>query len=205
MTQPRSSLAIALQDYRGIRPGIALTIAAVALITALAVGSFHVVMLGRSGVAISEGQKTIRALHSYNVALEVWRQIARTPDQDLRSPRQERLRDSIGGALRVNLRDLRSDLTNPFDQELVGEILEDLTRPRESDVERFELGEQGRGAMIVLTARQDSALFQAAAEYQRAQFLAAVVIALTVVAAGVLIVPMSWVYVRYKRGVPPGL
>ena len=34
---------------------------------------------------------------------------------------------------------------------------------------------------------------------------AAVLIALTIVAAGVLIIPMSWVYVRYKRGVPPGM
>ncbi|MCZ6758939.1 MAG: hypothetical protein O7D29_00980, partial [Gemmatimonadetes bacterium] len=63
----------------------------------------------------------------------------------------------------------------------------------------------GRGAMIVLTARQDSALFRAASDYQQSQFLAAAVIILTVVAAGVLIIPMSWVYIRYKRGIPPGM
>jgi hypothetical protein len=34
---------------------------------------------------------------------------------------------------------------------------------------------------------------------------AALLIGLTVIAAGVLIIPMSWVYVRYKRGIPPGM
>ncbi len=75
----------------------------------------------------------------------------------------------------------------------------------ESEVARFELGTASRNAMIVLTARQDSALFRAASQYQRSQFFAAVLVGLTVVAAGVLIIPMSWAYVRYKRGIPPGV
>ena len=37
MAQPRSSLAMALEYYKGPRPGIALTIAAVALVGALVV------------------------------------------------------------------------------------------------------------------------------------------------------------------------
>jgi hypothetical protein len=53
--------------------------------------------------------------------------------------------------------------------------------------------------MVVLTARQDSALFLAAARYNRSQYFAAVFIGLAVVAAGVLIIPMSWIYVRFKR------
>jgi len=60
MPQPRSSLAIALQDYAGPRPGIALTIAAVALIAALAIGAVHIVTLGRTGSIIEDGQRTIR-------------------------------------------------------------------------------------------------------------------------------------------------
>jgi hypothetical protein len=59
--------------------------------------------------------------------------------------------------------------------------------------------------MMVLAARQDSALFRAAAQSQQSQMFAAILIALTIIAAGVLIIPMSWVYVRYKRGIPPGM
>jgi hypothetical protein len=53
--------------------------------------------------------------------------------------------------------------------------------------------------MVLLTARQDSALFRAAARYNRSQYLAALFIGLAVFAAVILIVPMSWMYVRYKR------
>jgi hypothetical protein len=59
--------------------------------------------------------------------------------------------------------------------------------------------------MMVLAARQDSSLFRAAAQSQQSQMFAAILIALTIIAAGVLIIPMSWVYVRYKRGIPPGM
>ncbi|OLD01023.1 MAG: hypothetical protein AUI89_05140 [Gemmatimonadetes bacterium 13_1_40CM_3_65_8] len=54
--------------------------------------------------------------------------------------------------------------------------------------------------MIVLLARQDSAMFQAAQRSQQAVLLSAVLLALTIIAAGMLIVPMAWLYVRYKRG-----
>src|SRR6186997_857348 len=75
MTQPRtstqrSSLAIALnQYYVGPRPGVALTISAVALLAAVAIGIAHVVMLGQSGAAIADGQRAMRTLHRYNAVL----------------------------------------------------------------------------------------------------------------------------------------
>jgi hypothetical protein len=63
-----------------------------------------------------------------------------------------------------------------------------------------EVGTGARQAMIVLLARQDSRLFAAAQAAQRGVLLAAVLLALTIVAAGMLVVPMAWLYVRYKRG-----
>jgi hypothetical protein len=54
--------------------------------------------------------------------------------------------------------------------------------------------------MIVLLARQDSAMFHAAQASQQAVLLSAILLALTIVAAGTLIVPMAWLYVRHKRG-----
>ena len=61
-------------------------------------------------------------------------------------------------------------------------------------------GTEARQAMIVLLARQDSAMFHAAQTSQQAVLLSAVLLALTIIAAGMLIVPMAWLYVRYKRG-----
>jgi hypothetical protein len=204
MTHPRSSLAIALQDYTGPRPGIALTIAAAALIAALVVGVAHTVMLGRSGAAIAEGGEAMRTLHRYTAALEVWRQMAAQPQQ---FPEQRRLRDSLATSLRQQLSSLQRQLGDSTDRELVGEIVADISswsadRPVAAGL---DLGARGREAMMVLTARQDSALFRAAARYQRSQMFAALLIALTIIAAGVLIIPMSWLYVRYKRGIPPGM
>jgi hypothetical protein len=201
---PRSSLAIALQYYKGPRPGIALTIAAVALIAAVVIGVLHIVMLGQSGLAISEGQSTMRTLHRYNAALEVWRQMAALPERELQFPEQIRLRDSIAGALQADLGSLRDNLVDSTDKRLVGQVMADM-EIQVTGQQRFDLGTSGRSAMIVLAARQDSALFRAAAQYQRSQFFAAVVIGLTVLAAASLIFPIAWVYVRFKQGVPPGM
>jgi hypothetical protein len=200
MTQPRSSLALALQDYRGPRPGVALTIAAVALLAAMVLGAVHVVGLGRAATRLRESQQSIRALHRYNAALEVWRQMA--VDQ-LEFTAQRRLRDSLAVALRAELTDLRSSMRDSTDRALVSQVLDDLQRPKEPAA--FELGVPGREAMILLVSRQEAALFEAAAASQRARLLGGALIALTVVAAGVLIIPMSWVYVRFKRGIPPGM
>lgn len=204
MTQPRSSLAIALQDYKGPRPGIALTIAAVALLAAIVIGALHIYNLRQSRNAIDEGRRTIQTLHQYNAALEVWREMTATP-QDIEFPEQAHLRDSIALALQSQLRELRDHLTDTVDQNLVGDVINDLQSAGTDSSTGAELGQSGREAMIVLTARQDSAMFRAAARNQQSLYFAGIVIGLAVVAAGVLIVPMSWMYVRYKRGVPPGM
>src|SRR5206468_2625026 len=62
------------------------------------------------------------------------------------------------------------------------------------------LNEAGRQAMVVVLARQDEAMLEAVGVSQRAVLLSAVLIALTVVAAGTLVVPMAWLYIRFKRG-----
>jgi len=43
-------------------------------------------------------------------------------------------------------------------------------------------------------------MLEAVGVSQRAVLLSAVLIALTVVAAGTLVVPMAWLYIRFKRG-----
>lgn len=200
MTQPRSSLALALQDYRGPRPGVALTIAAVALIAAMVLGMVHVIGLGRATARLTESQQTIRALHRYNAALEVWRQMAA---DRLEFAAQRRLRDSLAVALRTEMTDLRASMSDSTDRTLVTQVLDDLQRP--GDTTAFELGARGREAMILLVSRQERSLFEVAAASQRGRLLGGILIGLTVIAAGVLIIPMSWVYVRFKRGIPPGM
>jgi hypothetical protein len=206
MSTGRSSLAIALnQYYTGPRPGIALTIAAVALIAAVGVGVAHVTMLGQSGLAIADGQRTMRTLHKYNAALEVWRQMAVLPEKDIAFPEQKRLRDSIATALRNDFQTLQSTTTDVTNARLLGDVMADLKPGGAEKAAMLDLGNSGRAAMIVLAAREDSALFRAAERYQRSQFFAALLIGLTVLAAGVLIFPMAWAYVRFKRGIPPGM
>jgi len=211
MTQPRmstgrSSLAIALnQYYTGPRPGIALTIAAVALLAAVGVGIAHVTMLGQSGLAIADGQRAMRTLHKYNAALEVWRQMAVIPEKDIKFPEQKRLRDSIATALRNDIQTLQSQTTDATNSRLLGTVLNDLQPSDAGRAPALDLGDNGRAAMIVLAAREDSALFRAAQKYSQSQFFAALLIGLTVIAAGVLIFPMAWAYVRFKRGIPPGM
>lgn len=208
MSAPRSSLAIALgQYYTGpVRPGVALTIAAVALLAAMVVGIFHVITLGQSGLAISSGQRTMRTLNRYNAALEVWRQMATLPEKELQFPAQVQLRDSIANGLRAELTALQSEIPDSTDKRLIGQVLNDLaTSVPGSAAGRIDLGTAGRSAMIVLSARQDSALFRAAGNYQTSQFLAAILIGLTVIASASLIFPISWAYIRYKQGIPPGM
>ena len=200
MPQPRSSLAMALQDYKGPRPGIALTIAAVALVIAMVVGVFHIIGLSRSAALLEESGRTIQTLNRYNARLEVWRQMAA---ESLAFDAQRRLRDSLAYALRTDLASLRSQLIDSTDRALVSTILADVDTSAKTP--QLQLGVSGREAMIVLTRRQDSALLEAAAVGQRSRVVGALLLALTVIAAGVLIVPLSWAYVRFKRGIPPGM
>ena len=204
MAQPRSSLAMALEYYKGPRPGIALTIAAVALVGALVIGVIHVIALGSDRAAISDGQKTARTLNRYAAGLDMWSQMALSLDED--SPDRQRLRDSIGVALRVTLRNLRTELADPMARGLVNDILKSIQNPSSGPkADISTLTTQARSAMIALTARQDSGLFQAVERSQRAQLISAIGTALTLLAAVCLIAPISWVYLRYKAGVPPGM
>ena len=43
-------------------------------------------------------------------------------------------------------------------------------------------------------------MFDAAETSQQGVLLAAVLLGLTVIAAATLVVPMAWIYIRYKRG-----
>ena len=204
MTKRRSSLAIALEYYEGPRPGIALTVAAVALMGALIIGVIHVVTLGNDRAVISDGQKTAGMLNRYAAGLDMWWQMALSPDEE--SPDRQRLRDSIGVALRVHLQDLRSELADPMARLLVNDILESIQNPNSGPrADSNTLTTQARSAMIALTARQDSALFQAVARSQRSQLIGAIGTALTLLSAVSLIAPISWVYLRHKAGMPPGI
>ncbi len=191
---PRSSFAIAMKDYTFIRPGIAVTISAATLVVALTFGLDLIHSLRHASFTLRSGAQAVQALHRYNAGLEVWRQMATSPDPAYKRPEAVAQRDSIREALRTELAKLGNSLANPIDQDLVRTVLGGLTS---TDV---GVGTQARQAMIVLLAHQDAAMFDAAETSQRGVLLAAVLLALTVLAAGMLVVPMAWLYVRYKRG-----
>ena len=190
----RSSFAIAMKDYTFIRPGIAVTISAATLLAAVIIGVLLIGSLGRAARTVRHGGQTAQTLHRYNAALEVWRGMALGGDSVLQRPEARQLRDSIRTALTENFSALQTDLEDATDSAMVRTILEGLAT---GDV---ELTRDARKAMIVLLARQDSAMFDAAATSQRAVLFSAVLLALTVIAAGTLVIPMAWLYVRYKRG-----
>ena len=190
----RSSFAIAMKDYTFIRPGIAVSISAGTLVLALIIGSWLMVSLRRAADAVERGARTSEALHGYNAGLEVWRDMVTSTDPAYRRPEVIAQRDSIGRTLRVQLADLATSMTDERERELVRSILDGLTS------EATGPGTEARQAMIVLLAKQDSAMFQAAQASQRAVLLSAALLALTVLAAGMLVVPMAWLYIRHKQG-----
>ena len=190
----RSSFAIAMKDYTFIRPGIAVTISAATLLAAVIIGVLLIGSLGRAARTVRRGGHTAQTLHRYNAALEVWRGMTVGGDSLLERPEARRMRDSIRTALTDNFSALQADLEDPTDSAMVRTILAGLAA---GDV---ELTRDARQAMIVLLARQDSAMFQAAATSQRAVLFSALLLGLTVLAAGMLVIPMAWLYVRYKRG-----
>ncbi|OLC03480.1 MAG: hypothetical protein AUH78_05585 [Gemmatimonadetes bacterium 13_1_40CM_4_69_8] len=190
----RSSFAIAMKDYTFIRPGIAVSVSAVTLIAALLIGIVLIRSLGQASTTVDRGARTVQTLHRYNAGLEVWRQMATSTDPAYKRPEVIAQRDSIRHALQSQLSRLAATITDPADQELVQTVLGGLAT---TDV---GVGTQARQAMIVLLARQDDRMFDAAQASQRAVLLSAVLLALTVLAAGMLVVPMAWLYIRYKRG-----
>ena len=190
----RSSFAIAMKDYTFIRPGIAVSISAATLVLALVIGSWLIVSLRGAAATVENGARTAETLHRYNAGLEVWRQMVTGTDPAYRRPEAIAQRDSIGRALREQLSRLGTDMADASDRERVLQVLEGLTRTDPS------IGTQARQAMIVLLAKQDSAMFHAAQTSQNAVLLSAALLGLTVVAAGMLVIPMAWLYIRYKRG-----
>jgi hypothetical protein len=191
---PRSSFAIAMKDYTFMRPGIAVTISAATLIIALIIGLDLINSLKEAAATVDRGARSAQRLHRYNAGLEVWHQMATSNDPAYRRPEVIAHRDSIRAALEHQLAGLGSSLDNPADQELVRRVLQGLSGTGPA------AGVEARQAMIVLLAHQDAALFDAAATAQRGVLLAAVLLALTVLAAGMLVIPMAWLYIRYKRG-----
>jgi len=190
----RSSFAIAMKDYTFIRPGIAVSISAATLALALVIGFWLIVSLRGAAATVESGARTVETLHRYNAGLEVWREMVTSTDPAYRRPEAVAQRDSIGRTLREQLATLRNNMTDPADHERVHQVLEGLTRTDPS------ISTAARQAMIVLLAKQDSAMFKAAETSQKAVLLSAALLGLTVVAAGMLVIPMAWLYVRYKRG-----
>ena len=191
---PRSSFAIALKDYTFIRPGLAVTVSAAVLVVALILGLDLIRSLRAAATTVDQGAHASQTLHRYNAGLEVWRQMATSTDPAYRRPEAIAQRDSIRRALRLELAALGRSFTARDDQQLTHAVLAGLTSRDPAT------GTTARQAMVVLLAHQDAYLYAAAAAAQRGSVLAAVLLALTVLAAGMLVVPMAWLYVRYKRG-----
>jgi prophage DNA circulation protein len=183
-----------MKDYTFIRPGIAVSISAATLALALVIGFWLIVSLRGAAATVENGARTVETLHRYNAGLEVWRQMVTSTDPAYRRPEAIAQRDSIGRALREELATLGTEMTDAGDRDRVRQVLDGLTRTDPS------IGTESRQAMIVLLAKQDSAMFRAAQTSQNAVLLSAALLGLTVVAAGMLVIPMAWLYIRYKRG-----
>jgi len=193
----RSSFAVAMKDYTLIRPGIAVSISAVTLGLALVIGLWLIFSLQQAAQTVARGARTSETLHRYNAGLEVWREMTTSTDPRFRRAEAVVQRDSLGRMLRMQLADLGNTTPDSRERDLIQTVLGGLTS---AGTGVGGTSNDARQAMIVLLAKQDSAMFQAAQASQQAVLLAAVLLALTIIAAGMLIVPMAWLYVRYKRG-----
>jgi hypothetical protein len=191
---PRPSFAMAMKDYTFIRPGIAVTISAATLVVALMFGAELIGSLREAATTMERGARVTRTLHRYNAGLEVLRQLSTSTDPAYRRPEVLAQRDSMRVTLSAQLATLGPSLDAPIDQERVRTVLAGLSSvdPRTQT--------KAREAMILLLAHQNSTLFDAAALAQRGVQPAALLLGLTVLAAGMLVVPMAWLYLRHKRG-----
>ena len=193
----RSSFAVAMKDYTFIRPGIAVSISAVTLALALVIGLWLIFSLQQAAQTVARGARTSETLHRYNAGLEVWREMTTSADPRFRRAEAVVQRDSLGRMLRMQLADLGNTTPDSRERDLIQTVLGGLTS---AGTGVGGTSNDARQAMIVLLAKQDSAMFQASRGSQQAVLLAAVLLALTIIAASMLIVPMAWLYVRYKRG-----
>ena len=188
-SMPRSSFAIAMKDYTFIRPGIAVTISAATLVAALVIGVMLIKSLAGAAATVNRGATASEALHRMNAKYEVWHSMATAGDAAYKTQA-----DSIRGALQTDLSRFGATLSSDQERGFVQQILEGLASTDAPTTKN------AREAMIVLLAHQDAALFDAAETSQRGVIFAAVLLALTILAAGMMIIPMAWLYVRYKRG-----
>jgi len=186
---PRSSFAIAMKDYTLIRPGIAVSISAATLVAAMVIGVLLIRSLTQASATVNRGATASEALHRLNAKYEVWRSMATGSDTSYR-----RQADSIRNALQSDLSRFGASLSTEQERGFVQQILEGIASPDAPTTK------DAREAMILLLAHQDAALFDAAETSQRGVTFAAVLLALTILAAGMMIVPMAWLYIRYKRG-----
>jgi len=191
---PRSSFAAALTDYTFVRPGLAVTISALCLIAALVVGGSLIGSLKRASAMVDLARRTAFSLHGYNAALETWHELITSEDPELKRAESRALRDSIRSALTTQLSALSAATPDTSQRKLIGAVVRGLQSMN------IGLDDAARQAMIVVLTRQDDTMFQAVATAQRAVFLSALLIAFTVVAAGTLVIPMAWLYIRYKQG-----
>jgi len=190
----RSSFAIAMKDYTFIRPGIAVSISAGVLAIALLLGLDLIASLRHAAATETQAASASQTLHTYNAGLEVWHQMATSTDPAYKRPEAVAQRDAMREGLRTQLAALSRSIKDSADQGLVGTVLLGLATTN------ADTTTAARQAMIVLLAHQDAAMFQAAEISQRGVLLAAVLLGLTIVAAGTLVIPMAWLYIRYKRG-----
>lgn len=188
-SMPRSSFAIAMKDYTFIRPGIAVTFSAATLVAAMVIGVLLIKSLAQASATVNRGATASEALHRLSAKYEVWRSMATGSDTSYR-----RQADSIRSALQSDLSRFGATLTSDQERGFVQQILEGVASTDAPTTKN------AREAMILLLAHQDRALFDAAETSQRGVIFAAVLLALTILAAGMMIVPMAWLYVRYKRG-----
>lgn len=190
----RSSFAIAMKDYTFIRPGIAVSISAVTLVVALVFGVDLIRSLQSASRTATRGASASQQLHGLSASYEVWHQMATSTDPAYARPEAVAQRDAIREHLRTQLSRLSQTLPDSGDQDQVRAILQGLSATDAAT------STAARQAMTVLLGTQDAALFAAAETSQRGVLLAAVLLALTIIAAGLLIVPMAFLYIRYKRG-----
>src|SRR2546422_935493 len=194
----RSSFAVAMKDYTFIRPGIVVTISAVTLALALVIGLWLILSLREAAQTVVHGARTSEMLHRYNAGLEVWRQMATGTDPRFRRVEAVAQRDSLGRGLRVQLADLASSMDD-HERDLVQTVLGGLTSTGTG------AGTEARQAMIVRRANEASVMSRAAPPPQKAVRLAAVLLPLRIIAAGMLIARMAWFSVLYKRGAAMGV
>lgn len=191
---PRSSFAVAMKDYTLVRPGIAVSISALCLVAALVVGGILIGSLRRASAMVDYARKSAFTLHDYNAALDTWHQLVTSEDPELQKPESRALRDSIRTALTAQLNQMAASTGDTTQKNLIATVVRGLQSMN------VGLDDAARQSMIVMLSRQDDAMFQAIASSQRAVLLSVLLIALTIIAAGSMVVPMAWLYIRFKQG-----